>query len=134
MFAAWSKNGKPLAFGEYRGTPFIGLPGNPVSAFVGFEIFVRPVLARLAGRPDAPRPVFKATLAEPLESDGRESYLRGVLSYEEGRLVARQASHQGSGNLYSLVLANALLIVPSGVKSLRIGAEIGAYLLVDEIE
>ena len=75
-----------------------------------------------------------AAPAEPLESDGRESYLRGVLSYEEGRLVARQASHQGSGNLYSLVLANALLIVPSGVKSLRIGAEIGAYLLVDEIE
>jgi molybdopterin molybdotransferase len=126
--------GKPVTFGAYCSTPFIGLPGNPVSAFVGFEIFVRPVLARLGGRPDSARTVMRAVLAEPLESDGRESYLRGILSYQDGRLVARQASHQGSGNLFSLVLANALLIVPSGVKSLRIGAEIGAYLLVDEIE
>ncbi|MBI4731859.1 MAG: molybdopterin molybdotransferase MoeA [Chloroflexi bacterium] len=65
--------GKPLAFGKFHGIPFFGLPGNPVSAFVGFEVFVRPALERLSGLTVRPRPVWKVRLAEPVESDGRES-------------------------------------------------------------
>lgn len=121
--------GKPLAFGFYGSTPLIGLPGNPVSAFVGFEVFVRPVLARLSGLEAVPRWVQPVELAEAIESDGRESYLRASVHFEEGRWLARLAGHQGSGNLRSLVQANALIILPSEVKSLPIGARISAWLL-----
>jgi len=123
----WKVNlrpGKPLAFGMYRGVPFIGLPGNPVSAFIGFEIFVRPALEKLSGMEARPRINQTATLADALESDGRESYLRAIVCQENGRLVARLTGHQGSGNMLSLVRANALLIVPSGVKSLPANSDV----------
>jgi len=128
----WKVNmrpGKPLAFGQYRGIPFFGLPGNPVSAFIGFEVFVRPAVEKLSGVPAQPRPRQHVRLAEPLSSDGRETYLRAVLSEENGCLIARLTGHQGSGNLLSLVQANALLIVPSEVKSLPANAEVDAWLL-----
>jgi molybdopterin molybdotransferase len=125
--------GKPLAFGEYRGIPFLGLPGNPVSAFVGFEVFVRPALTRLGGRSTESGAKFRTRmrvrLAEPVESDGRESYLRAVVEDRDGALSAHLTGHQGSGNLLSLVQANALLIIPAGVKSLAIGAQVDAWLL-----
>ncbi|MBI3739576.1 MAG: molybdopterin molybdotransferase MoeA [Chloroflexi bacterium] len=121
--------GKPLAFGEYRGIPFIGLPGNPVSAFVGFEVFVRPALGRLSGLKTATRPKVKVRLADAIESDGRESYLRAIVEERDGVLSAKLTGHQGSGNLLSLVQANALLIVPAGVKSLAIGDQIDAWLM-----
>jgi molybdopterin molybdotransferase len=120
--------GKPLAVGEYRDVPFIGLPGNPVSAFVGFELFVRPALARLAGLKAVPRRILRVTLTEPIESDGRESYLRTIVAEKEGSLFARLTGHQGSGNLLSLVQANALLVVPAGVKSLAVGDQANAWL------
>ncbi len=124
--------GKPLAFGEYHNVPFIGLPGNPVSAFVGFEVFVRPALGQLAGL-SASQPVerqrVQVELGEPVESDGRESYLRAIVEQRDGGPVARLTGHQGSGNLLSLVQANALLIIPAGVKSLAIGARVDAWLL-----
>jgi len=121
--------GKPLAVGEYRGVLFIGLPGNPVSAFVGFELFVRPALARLAGLKAIARRIVRVTLTESFESDGRESYLRAIVAEKEGSLIARLTGHQGSGNLLSLVQANALLVVPAGVKSLAIGDQANAWLL-----
>ncbi|MGB8212915.1 MAG: gephyrin-like molybdotransferase Glp [Anaerolineales bacterium] len=116
--------GKPLAFGKYQAIPFFGLPGNPVSAFVGFEVFVRPALEKLSGQISKPRLTEKARLAEPVESDGRESYLRAIVKQEQGHLTARLTGHQGSGNIFSLVQANALLIVPSGVKSLPASSEV----------
>lgn len=130
----WKVNmrpGKPLAFGSYRGVPFIGLPGNPVSAFVGYEVFVRPALRRLAGLPDQKRPAVKVRLAEAIVSDGRESYLRAVVTFRNGAWSGRLTGHQGSGNLLSLVQANSLLIIPSGVKSLPSEAEVDAWLLDD---
>ena len=121
--------GKPLAFGEYRDVPFIGLPGNPVSAFVGFEVFVRPAIGQLAGLKTATRLKVKVRLDEAIESDGRESYLRAVVEERDGVLSAKLTGHQGSGNLLSLVQANALLIVPAGVKSLAIGDQAEAWML-----
>jgi molybdopterin molybdotransferase len=120
--------GKPLAFGKYRNIPFIGLPGNPVSAFVGFEVFVRPAIAKMKGLKDISRPVQKVKLAEEVNSDGRESYLRGMVFRKEDGLFAKLAGHQGSGNLRSLIQSNAFLIVPSEVKSLPIGAEVNAWI------
>jgi len=121
--------GKPLAFGDYRGIPFIGLPGNPVSAFVGFEVFVRPALGRLGGLKTVSRPRIRVRLGEVVESDGRESYLRAEIREENGTLTAYLSGHQGSGNLLSLVRANALLIIPAGVKSAPAYQEVDAWML-----
>ncbi len=121
----WKVNmrpGKPLTFGTYsrQSIPFIGLPGNPVSAYVGSRIFIRPVIYKLLGKPFAEK-LYQAELSEDIESDGRESYLRVRIEEKNGRCKASLAQHQGSGNMYSLVSANALLIIPAGVKSLAKG-------------
>ena len=121
--------GKPLTFGSYRGIPFIGLPGNPVSAFIGFEVFVRPVLNRLSGLAETEREYRLCYLTHDIESDGRESFLRAILKFDDGKWTARLTGHQGSGNLHSLVQANALLLIPSGVKSLPVGALVKAWTL-----
>jgi molybdopterin molybdotransferase len=124
--------GKPFLFGHYHQTPFVGLPGNPVSAYVGYEVFVRPAILKMVGIKELYRPVIRVQLLENVESDGRESYLRAIVRSQNEGWVAKLTGHQGSGNLYSLVQANALLIIPSGVKSLPIGCEVDAWLL-DEI-
>ncbi len=121
--------GRPLAFGLYRGTPFIGLPGNPVSSFASFEVFVRPALLKLGGQTDLSRPTLRVELLEAIESDGRETYLRAIVSYREGRAYASLTGNQDSGNLRSLIQANALLIIPNEVKCLPIGAEVQAWLI-----
>jgi molybdopterin molybdotransferase len=123
--------GKPLVFGKYREVPFIGLPGNPVSAFIGYEVFVRPVIMKMTGLYDYRRPTIRVKLLEEVESDGRESYLRAMVSFKRGVWLARLTGHQGSGNLRSLVQANALLIIPSGVKSQPAGSEVDAWFLGD---
>ncbi len=119
--------GKPLAFGRYRDVPFIGLPGNPVSAFIGFKIFVIPALEKMNGMPSRASFPMKARLAESIESDGRMSFLRAVVTEQNGTLMAYLTGHQGSGNILSLVQANALLIVPSGVKSLPANSEVDLW-------
>ncbi len=121
--------GKPLAFGEYKGIPFFGLPGNPVASFVSFLVFVMPVIEKLTGKISTARKLVKAALKEGVESDGRESYLRANVIFENGRWQASLTGHQGSGNLFSLVQANALLIIPSGVKFCPPGLEVEAWLL-----
>jgi molybdopterin molybdotransferase len=121
--------GKPVAFGNFQGVPFIGLPGNPVSAFVGYEVFVRPAILKMSGISEVPRYKIRAKLENEISSDGRESYLRGVLRYKGEEWTARLTGHQGSGNLLSLVHANGFLIIPAGVKYLPAGAEVDAWLL-----
>ena len=121
--------GKPLTFGNYKGIPFIGLPGNPVSAFVGYEIFIRSAIFRMIGLTNEEPNIISVSLGEPIESDGRESYLRAIVIREEGRRMAHLTGHQGSGNLRSLVQANALLIIPAGVKSLPLNSMVDAILL-----
>jgi molybdopterin molybdotransferase len=121
--------GKPVAFGEYKSILFIGLPGNPVSAFVGFEVFVRGAIGRLSGTSNGVRPTVRVRCEEQIDSDGRESYLRSHVEEVDGLLVARLTGHHGSGNLHSLVQANALLIIPAGVKCVPAGQELQAWLI-----
>jgi molybdopterin molybdotransferase len=121
--------GKPVAFGEYKQILFIGLPGNPVSSFVGFEVFVRPTLQRLRGALEGDRQTIRVRCEEQIDSDGRESYLRAQIQEESGAVIARLTGHQGSGNLHSLVQANALLIIPAGVKCVPAGQEVNAWLI-----
>jgi len=123
----WKVNmrpGKPLAFGEYMSKPFIGLPGNPVSAFVGFEVFVRPTLEKLGGQIIGNRPKVHVRAGEEFKSDGRESYLRVKIREENGIQVVYPTGHQGSGNLLSISQADALLIIPAGVKCVPAGQEV----------
>jgi molybdopterin molybdotransferase len=127
--------GKPLAFGNYAGIPFFGLPGNPVSAFIGFMVFVQPVLQKMTGMSLRHRKTIQAVSLQEIQSDGRESYLRAIVTKTgAGEYEIQLTGHQGSGNLLSLVQANALLIIPSGVKSVRSGEVVQAWLIDNEID
>jgi len=105
------------------------LPGNPVSAFVGFEVFVRDTIGRLSGISDGSRRIVRVRCEDEILSDGRESYLRAIIREQDGINVAKLTGHQGSGNLLSLVQADALLIIPAGVKCVPAGQEVSAWLL-----
>ena len=121
--------GKPLAFGKYKEVPYLGLPGNPVSAMVSFERFARAAILKMAGRTDWERPLLNVTIQESLSSDGRESYLRAVVSKENGQYVATTTGDQGSHIMTSLVKANALIIVPEGVTQVNTGDTLQAWMV-----
>ncbi len=121
--------GKPLAFGGYRSIPYLGLPGNPVSALVSFETFARPAILRMAGHTGVERPSVRVILLEDIRSDGRESYLRAVVTRDERGYVARTTGGQGSHMMTSLVKANALVVVPEGVKAVKAGTTLTALMI-----
>ncbi|HVO69439.1 MAG TPA: gephyrin-like molybdotransferase Glp [Aggregatilineaceae bacterium] len=121
--------GKPLAFGHVRDIPFFGLPGNPVSAMVTFDVFVRPALLKQTGSDPHAVEMATAVLAEDIQSDGRRTYLRVRLSRESDDLVARTTGTQSSGALLSMVLADGLLIIPEGVKEAPAGSRYPVRLL-----
>ncbi len=124
--------GKPLAFGNVQGIPMLGLPGNPVSAMVSFEIFARPAILKMAGR-SWHIPTFEAEIAEPIYSDGRQTYVRVTLERDNGRLIARSTGNQSSGVLTSLVSADGLLIVPEGVTEVSAGSRLPVRLFTDNV-
>jgi len=121
--------GKPLVYGHVRGIPYFGLPGNPVSAMVTFDLFVRPALNRLQGARQAAPPEIVAVLGEAFESDGRRSYLRVRLERSAGRWVAYSTGTQSSAALLSMVQADGLLILPEGVRHAPAGSEFPVRLL-----
>ena len=125
--------GKPLAFGTYAEIPYIGLPGNPVSAMVSFEIFARPAILALGGHQKLRRPRVEVTLMESIRSDGRESYVRGIVTKVERGYEALTTGSQGSHVMSSMVKANALLIVPEGVTEVLSGSSLTA-LMIDRAE
>jgi molybdopterin molybdotransferase len=128
--------GMPQAFGFAAGTPLFGLPGNPVSCFVVFEVLVRPALRRLAGLPDdrLDRPRVAARLAEPVRSPaGRVSFLRVRLEVGAEVLTAVLTGPQGSGVLSSCVAADGLAVVPAERTELPAGAEVEVILLREDL-
>lgn len=126
------KPGKPQIRGRIGGTPVLGLPGNPVSAFVSFEVFVRPAIRALQGRRDVARPTVVATLAEDVRgASGRRAYLRVRLSREDGRWVARPTGAQGSHVISSIARADGLAVVPEGTETVAAGEDVRVQLLVD---
>lgn len=120
--------GKPLAFGSFAEIPFIGLPGNPVSSWMTFNVFVRPAIHRLSGQPEGEPLIVAAVLDHDIESDGRESYLRALITLDGGAYRADLTGNQDSAVLSSLVAANALVIVPQGATHLESGSEVQAWL------
>jgi molybdopterin molybdotransferase len=122
--------GKPLAFGTVEGVPVLGLPGNPVSAMVTFELFARPLIRRMLGLTGSGRATLPVTAADRMPKDpDRRAYLRVVVSRGEGGLVARSAGGQFSQQLRPLAIANALLIVPEGEPAAEAGRSYDALLL-----
>lgn len=125
--------GMPQGFGHLGPdrVPIFTLPGNPVSAMVSFEVFVRPAIRRMLGAPNVLRPQVTVRTTEPLRSSpGKRSYLRAVVEREAGgQLVGRAAGGQGSHVLSSMAAANALLVVPEQVTEVPVGTALTALLL-----
>lgn len=126
--------GAPVGFGMLGGAPWIGLPGNPVSTMVTFELFVRPAIRRLQGHALPFRRTVRVAVAEPLHYPARLThFLRAVVTEQRGRLTARLTGPQGSGILTSMARANALLVVPAERDDVSAGEELPAMLLDDPV-
>ena len=104
--------GKPITFGTAAGRPIFGLPGNPVSAMVTFELFVRPALRKMGGQAELQRPELLARALAPIPNPGRRrGYLRVTLERRNGEHWARLTGDQGSAILRSMVTADGLAVV-----------------------
>jgi molybdopterin molybdotransferase len=141
------KPGKPLAFGHLNlppllspptggggrgGTrvPLLGLPGNPVSVMVSFEVFVRPAIWRMLGRTDLARPTLRARLMDEIKhKDDRRHYVRVRVEDRGGETFAHLTGGQGSGILSSMVKANALAIIPEEWDHAPAGARVQVMML-----
>ncbi len=124
------KPGKPLAFGEFaapdgRRVPHIGLPGNPVSSLLAFELFGRLAIFQMMGRAPQPRPILRAVADEDIvNTDWRRVYARATLQQDEdGRWHARLTGPQGSGVLTSMAIANGYAVCPEDVERIHAGEE-----------
>ncbi|HZO18107.1 MAG TPA: molybdopterin molybdotransferase MoeA, partial [Gemmatimonadaceae bacterium] len=128
--------GAPLGFGLLRGTPWIGLPGNPVSTMVTFDLFVRPAIRKMLGHERLFRRPVPVTLEEPVSIGARLThFLRATVRPDSGgRLVARLTGPQGSGILTSMAKAEALLIVPEERPRVEAGETVHAFLLTEETQ
>ena len=111
-------------------TPIFTLPGNPVSAYVSFEVFVRPVIRRMLGVEPLLRPTVRAVCSEALTSpDGKRQFARGWLSVEDGRYVVRPFGAQGSHLVNDLAHANCLVVVPEDVTEIPAGGTVTVMVL-----
>ena len=126
--------GATTAFGHLAGVPWLGLPGNPVSTMVTFELFGRPAIRRMAGHPLPFRTTRTARLAGPIHLKARlQHFLRGITREEtNGDRSVQLTGPQGSGMLSSMVAANALIVVPEEVTDLALGAEVRILPLDEE--
>lgn len=126
--------GAPLGFGLLKGTPWLGLPGNPVSTLVTFELFARPALRRMHGHTMLHRRTSPVRLAEAVSiSAPLVHFLRAEVSVDEHGLSARLTGPQGSGLLSSMARANALLVIPPERARIEAGETVNALLLRDEV-
>ena len=134
------KPGKPLAFGTIKGTdkkgaarniPHLGLPGNPVSSMVTFELFARPAIFKMMGKKSLTKPTVEAVIEEPvINTDGRRVYTRAIVTRRGDKYYARLTGPQGSGILTSMSLANGLVIVPEDRAELKAG-EMARVIMLD---
>jgi molybdopterin molybdotransferase len=122
--------GKPVAFGRIGNKPLLGLPGNPVSAAVTFELFGRPVIRKMLGHTHLVRPQVDVVVEDGVsERVMRRHYVRARVEWRDGHFVAHTTGNQGSNIMTSLLNANALLIVPEGGTVLHPGDTTRASML-----
>ena len=127
--------GSPISFGllpmgEGKARPVFGLPGNPASSFVTFEIFVRPFLRRLAGHDKIHRPVVRCVAGDPLATQKGLLYaLRVRLDATTSPPTARTTGPQGSGLVQSMAAADGLALIPEEDEGVTVGQEVDVMLL-----
>ena len=123
------KPGKPFAFARYEGKPVIGLPGNPISAMVTFEVLVAPCLRKMLGdRQPHPQPVVARLRSSYHRRPGRVEVARAVATREGDEVIVALLDRQGSGSLPSFVGVNALVILPADKADLAAGEQVEAIL------
>jgi molybdopterin molybdotransferase len=128
------KPGKPFAFGHLNGIPLFGLPGNPVSSFVAFEIFVRPAILKLQGATLLHRRQFEAVMDTDFRNKpGRTHFVRGVLRWDGDKLRVKPSGEQGSAMISTLVSANCLMVIPAEKGDLKKGEVVRVIPLDDTI-
>jgi len=114
--------GRPAVFGACRGKFTFGLPGNPVSTMVTFELFVLPALDSLSGAAPRPLPLFRARLAAPVrQTAALTHFLPARLAWCDGEPGVRELPWQGSGDIVALAQANCFLVVPQAKLELAAG-------------
>jgi molybdopterin molybdotransferase len=129
------KPGKPLAFGILRArseknVPLLGLPGNPVSAMISFEVFARRAILTMLGKTKFDRPTVRAELLEDIKNDAqRRNFIRVVVEKRGSGYVARSTGEQGSGILTSVARANGLVVVSEDVPYVRKGETVEVQML-----
>ncbi|HYL43117.1 MAG TPA: gephyrin-like molybdotransferase Glp [Ktedonobacteraceae bacterium] len=122
--------GKPVAFGSIGKVPLLGLPGNPVSAAVTFELFGRPIIRKMLGHTRLLRPQVDVVVTDGVdERVMRRHYVRAWVEWRDGRFVARTTGNQGSHITTSLLHTNALVIVPEGGVQIQPGGSAKAIML-----
>jgi molybdopterin molybdotransferase len=135
------KPGKPLAFGvirhsegcKARDIPHLGLPGNPVSSMITFEMFARPAIYQMLGRKSWQRPEIKARIdGDIINDDGRRVFARVFVSRDENGYRASLTGPQGSGILSSMAAANGLAVVPEDCPLVKAGDTVNVRLLDTE--
>jgi len=126
------KPSKPFAFGVIAETPVFGLPGNPVSSFVSFELLARPALRHMMGHEllDRPRLIGQAGATMRASPDGRVHYIRVRARWVDGVVLATPVIGQGSHQLAASAGANALAVVPDG-SEISVGGAVDLILLDD---
>lgn len=124
------KPGKPLAFGLIRGRPVFGLPGNPVSVIVSFEMFVRPAILTMMGKKDLEIPAITAILKERVEKPSdRVHLIRAMVTQKGERYYVSPTGPQGSGILSSLVMGDGLIVLPKMKTVAKAGERVKVVML-----
>lgn len=133
------KPGKPLAFGRMRAShqedstryiPHLGLPGNPVSAIITFELFARPAILKMMGKENLAKPIVEAVMEDTIvNKDERRIFSRAIVEKRTGKYYARTTGQQGSGILTSMTLANGLAIIPEEKQRVNAGDIVQVIML-----
>ncbi len=129
------KPGKPVAFGTLNGPggrkiPHLGLPGNPVSSMITFEVLARPAVLKMMGKTKLSKYTIKARLQDAVNNkDGRRIYARAIVNKEGDSYCARLTGPQGSGILHSMGIANGLVVIPESEKHIEAGAIVDVLML-----
>jgi molybdopterin molybdotransferase len=129
------KPGKPLAFGMFKRSdgkevPHLGLPGNPVSSMITFEVFARPAIFKMMGRSNLTKSNIIAVMEDSVANkDGRRIFARVVVTRRDGKYLARITGPQGSGILSSMTKANGLAIIPENIREVKPGAAVEVIML-----
>src|SRR3712207_1615135 len=121
--------GMPQGFGHIEGKPYFGLPGNPVSVFVSFELFIRPALMKMMGRRQLARPEVTARLdADVSGPKGKTQFARVKVKRTDDGWIATPTGSRGSNLFAAVARANGLAVVPQGVETATAGTEVRVLL------